>query len=138
MILGVGLDLCSVERIAAVMDTKPEAFVARLFHPQETLLWPESARTAQRLAKVFAAKEAVSKACGTGIGRFLSFKDIRLDYDEFGRPLVFCDVSFLLQKLPPLHKLQWHLSLTDEGPWVAAVAVLEAVPQFQDPGLPAP
>lgn len=82
----VGVDIVSVKRITEVLETQGERFLDRIFTPGERTICGSDSR---RLAGRFAAKEAVAKALGTGIGREgISFSDIEIGRDEWGAPLV--------------------------------------------------
>lgn len=87
MIQGVGTDLCSIERIAKALEN--ERFLARIYTPAEQTrlepLCPE--RRAERAAGLFAAKEAVAKALGTGFTGF-GFADVEILADDLGQPVV--------------------------------------------------
>ncbi|MBT9134515.1 MAG: Holo-(acyl-carrier-protein) synthase [Firmicutes bacterium] len=79
--LGLGIDITPVERIAALDRAYPERFRRKVLAPGEM------PRTAESLAGLWAAKEAVSKALGTGFGEF-GPRDIRIGYDAHGAPTV--------------------------------------------------
>lgn len=118
MIVGIGTDMCDITRIEKVMTERGEQFVQRLLAPNETAV-PHSAHT---YAKRFAAKEAVAKALGTGIGEKLSFKDIRIEHTVAGQPVVV--LSAEAQKLIGAQG-RVHLSLSDEGGFALAFAIAE-------------
>ena len=82
-VLGVGLDLVEIHRIWASVDRFGERFLRRVFTPDEISY---CGLHVQRLAARFAAKEAVAKAFGTGIGEAMSFTDIEIIRDELGKP----------------------------------------------------
>ncbi len=118
MIVGIGTDMCDISRIERVMAERGPQFVQRLLAPNE-VAEPNFPST---YAKRFAAKEAVAKALGTGIGEKLSFKDIRIDHAASGQPIVV--LSAEAQKLVgPQGKV--HLSLSDEGGFALAFAIAE-------------
>ncbi|MCX7825598.1 MAG: holo-ACP synthase, partial [Verrucomicrobiae bacterium] len=88
MVLGTGIDIVETERIAQAVERFGQRFLDRVFHAGEV----EYARTMKKpnlhLAARFAAKEAISKAFGTGIGRLLGWKDIEICRRESGEPYV--------------------------------------------------
>ncbi|HLR17752.1 MAG TPA: holo-ACP synthase [Alcanivoracaceae bacterium] len=126
MIIGVGTDIVEVKRMEAALARRGEALARRLLHPEEFSLWQEKQASAAWLAKRFAAKEALLKALGTGLGRGLSWQHMCVLPNAFGRPEVTWD-SAVLQHLPSMHlgQLRTHLSISDERDYVLAFAVLE-------------
>lgn len=90
MIKGIGIDICELKRIEAILQKQPK-FVNRILTDQEKLYLEEltEKRKVEFLAGRFAAKEAFSKARGTGIGSDLSFLDIEIHKDEKGKPFIF-------------------------------------------------
>ncbi len=87
-VLGVGVDLVEVHRFAAVMARQGSAFVERVFTEGERTYCGQKVDPAPFYAARFAAKEAVSKAFGTGIGGTLSWKEIEVYHLEGGAPAV--------------------------------------------------
>jgi holo-[acyl-carrier protein] synthase len=120
---GIGTDLLDQRRIAKVMDNHGERFARRILTPQELLLWAEKAHSVNFLAKRFAAKEAISKALGTGIAQGISFQHINIYADDLGKPVVELSAEALsrAQSMGGKHVL---LSLSDEGEMILAFAVL--------------
>lgn len=88
MILGVGIDLVDVDRVQAAMDRFGERFLRRLLWPAEIDYCRQFPNPALSVAARFAAKEAISKAFGTGIGRHLSWHDMEICHRESGQPVV--------------------------------------------------
>jgi holo-[acyl-carrier protein] synthase len=88
MILGTGIDIIEVERIASSYEKFGARFTHRILHPDEIAYCEKHARPAPFLAVRFAAKEAISKAFGTGIGTELGWHDIEIHRDEKGAPYV--------------------------------------------------
>lgn len=88
MILGVGIDLIEVERIKASYERFGERFVNRILHPAEIAYCLSHKEPAPFLAARFAAKEAISKAFGTGIGAKLNWLDMEVGRKESGEPFV--------------------------------------------------
>ena len=133
MILGIGADLCSIERIAASLDRFGTRFVDKVFTPAERA-WCD-ARTATRTAayaKRWAAKEACAKALRTGFRDDLAMTDIGVANDGRGAPTLHLSggAKARLDALTPAgHRPHIHLTLTDDHPWAQAFVVIEAVPE---------
>ena len=89
MIKGLGTDILKVSRFKRVLDKHPQRFLKRLFTQEEQDYANRFKDRIIHLAGRFCAKEAVSKALGTGFGEKLSFADIRIENDPQGRPVVF-------------------------------------------------
>jgi holo-[acyl-carrier protein] synthase len=130
VIVGIGSDLCNIERIQASLDRFGERFLDRVF--TET----ERAKAASRphsmagtLAKRFAAKEAFSKAVGTGFKRGVFMKDIGVVNAPSGAPtlrLTGGAKTRLDAMAPPGHAIDVHLTMTDDHPWAQAFVILAA------------
>ena len=88
MIKGVGTDIVEIARIASILNRQNDRFVSRILTDHEQREYIKSQRKTTFLAKRFAAKEAVAKALGTGIGNGVSFQDIEITHDDKGAPLV--------------------------------------------------
>ena len=132
MIIGLGSDLCNVERIAAALARHGERFERRCFTEIER---PKAAKRpftrAGTFAKRFAAKEAFSKAVGTGFFRGGYMKDIGVVNLPSGAPtlaLANGAAKRLAELTPPGHEALIHLTLTDDHPWAQAFVVIEARP----------
>lgn len=126
MIIGIGIDLCEIQRVANVLARRGDAFVRRILNPTEYLDYSElnHDRRVFMLAKRFAAKEAFSKALGTGIGRGFGFQDLAVQHDKSGRPELVLNVNNLA-----LHKAlsyRIHLSLSDERNHAIAFCTIES------------
>lgn len=135
MILGLGSDLCSIERIQASLDRFGARFEARVFTDVELAKADRRPFTrAATLAKRFAAKEAFSKAVGTGFKRGVFMKDIGVVNAPSGAPtlaLAGGAKARLDAMVPPGHVALVHLTLTDDHPWAQAFVVIEAVPDSE-------
>ncbi|MEC9290867.1 MAG: holo-ACP synthase [Pseudomonadota bacterium] len=116
MILGVGVDICEIARIEKIFSKSKEQFSERLLAEGE--LCKDSA---EAYAKRFAAKEAVSKALGTGIGEKLSFQDIEISHHESGQPYVMLSEKAIAH----FGDVKLHLSLSDEAGLAVAYVVAE-------------
>lgn len=127
MIVGVGTDLVSVARIKGALDRHGDRFLARLLAPAERMLLPAGgARRARWLAKRWAAKEAVAKAFGTGIGASIGLQDIEVGRGDAGEPRVTLHGrGALLAQARGVARV--HLSLSDEGDLALAFVVLSSL-----------
>ena len=120
---GVGTDLLDQRRIALVVEKQGERFARRILTPQELLMWEEKGCSINFLAKRFAAKEAISKALGTGIAKGVGFQQMSIHTDELGKPLVELSGE-ALSRAKTLAGQEVLLSLSDEGEMIVAFAVL--------------
>jgi len=132
MIIGLGSDLCNIERIQASLDRFGARFENRVFTEIERAKANRRLFTkAGTLAKRFAAKEAFSKAVGTGFRRGVFMKDIGVVNAASGAPtlaLAGGARARLDAMTPDGHLAKVHLTLTDDHPWAQAFVVIEAVP----------
>lgn len=137
MIVGLGSDLCNIERIAASLERFGEKFEARVFTDVERAKAARRPFTrAGTYAKRFAAKEAFSKAVGTGFKRGVFMKDIGVVNLPTGQPTIVATggAKARLDALTPAgHVLHIHLTMTDDHPWAQAFVILEARPLESDP-----
>jgi holo-[acyl-carrier protein] synthase len=131
MILGVGTDICSVERMQRLVDKCGSRFLDRVFTPEEQAHSRRKAGTAERLAARFAAKEATMKALGTGWACGVRFLDIRVSNEFGGRPTVSL-VGTALQWAQSLGVERIHVSLSHERDQAIAFVVLEGTPPDPD------
>ena len=124
MILGTGIDIIEVARIKSSHERFGERFINRILHPSEIAYCLGHRQSAPFLAVRFAAKEAVSKAFGTGIGGQLGWQDMEVRRKESGEPFVV-----LHGKGMELLALRGgrivHLSLSHTENYAAAMAILE-------------
>ena len=129
MILAIGSDLCNIERIAASLERWGERFENRVFTEIEKAKGNSRPFTkAGTLAKRFAAKEAFSKAVGTGFKAGVFMKDIGVINARTGAPtlkLTGGAAARLAAITPADHEAVIHLTLTDDHPWAQAFVVIE-------------
>jgi holo-[acyl-carrier protein] synthase len=124
MILGTGIDIIEVARIAASFEKFGERFANRILLPAEIAYCLSHRRPAPFLAARFAAKEAISKAFGTGIGAQLSWQDMEVRRKESGEPyVVLHGKGQELFEARGAKKL--HISLSHTEHYAAATAILE-------------
>lgn len=124
MILGVGIDIVEVERIRLAWREHGERFVHRFLRAEEVAYCLSHADPAPSMAARFAAKEAVSKAFGTGIGGEIGWHDIEVVRDGAGRPAVVLHEKGA-RLLAERGARTVHLSLTHAQAYASAVAILE-------------
>jgi holo-[acyl-carrier protein] synthase len=132
VIVGLGSDLCNIERIQASLDRFGDRFIARVFTDIERRKAEGRPFTrAGTYAKRFAAKEAFSKAVGTGFKHGVFMKDIGVVNAPSGAPTLALTggARARLDALtPPGHAVDIHLTLTDDHPWAQAFVILYARP----------
>lgn len=116
MIIGIGIDIMEIERIAAILKRTPR-FPEKILSPRELALFQEltsEKRKVEFLAGRFSAKEAFSKAYGTGIGKEIGFHDMEVLQDERGKPII-----------PFRDDIVVHVSISHSEHYVVAQVVLE-------------
>ena len=127
-IIGIGSDLCNIERIQKSLDRFGERFLNRVFTEVERAKAARRPFTAAgTLAKRFAAKEAFSKAVGTGFKRGVYMKDIGVVNAPSGAPTLALTGGAKARVdalTPPGHLLDIHLTMTDDHPWAQAFVIL--------------
>ena len=130
MIVGIGSDLCNIQRIERSIERFGDRFLNRVFTEHERAKAASRPHTgAGTLAKRFAAKEAFSKAVGTGFKRGVFMKDIGVVNLPSGAPTLKLTggARARLDALTPEgHAVDVHLTLTDEYPWAQAFVILVA------------
>ena len=133
MIVGLGSDLCNIERIQNSLDRFGERFENRVFTEKERAKARRRPFTiAGTYAKRFAAKEAFSKAVGTGFRQGVFMKDIGVTNMPSGAPTLSLSngAAKALAKITPAgHVARVHLTLTDDHPWAQAFVIIEAFPE---------
>ena len=131
MILGIGTDLANIDRIAGTLDRFGDRFRNRVFTDIEQRKAERRADTPGTYAKRWAAKEACSKALGTGLRMGISWKDMAVSNLDTGQP-VMAVTGWAAERLatmtPPGHTAIIHVTLTDDHPWASAFVLIEARP----------
>ena len=124
MIAGIGIDIVEHRRIAQIHDRYREKFARRILDEVEMQDYLQASSKEKLLAKRFAAKEAASKALGTGFSDGISLQMIAIRHDEHGKPLLaLCDkAAACADKLGVVNQL---LSISDEQNYAIAMVVLE-------------
>ena len=133
MIIAIGSDLCNIERIQKSLDRFGTRFENRVFTEVERAKAARRPYTrAGTYAKRFAAKEAFSKAVGTGFSNGVFMKDIGVVNAPSGAPTLSLTggaAARLAALTPEGHRAIVHLTLTDDHPWAQAFVIIEALPQ---------
>ena len=124
MIVGIGTDVVSIERIAGVLERHGERFVNRVLTPAERPRFERTKMKANHLAKRWAAKEAFSKAIGTGTHAPFTWQSITVGRDPKGKPLVIPNEK-MAAHLEAMGVTRAHISLTDDAGVAVAFVVLE-------------
>ena len=132
MILGIGSDLANIERIEATLARFGDRFRDRVFTDREQRKAESRPRNvAATYAKRWAAKEACSKALGTGLRMGISWKDMAVSNLSSGQPVMHLSgwaAERLASMTPPGHRAVVHVTLTDDHPWAQAFVMIEALP----------
>lgn len=131
MILGIGTDLANIERIAGTLERFGDRFRNRVFTEREQAKAARRKDEAGTYAKRWAAKEACSKALGTGLAMGISWKDMSVSNLRTGQPVMELTgwaAERLAEMTPAGYKATVHVSLTDDHPWAQAFVVIEAEP----------
>ncbi len=131
MILGIGSDMASIERIERTIQRFGVRFVQRVFTETEKRTAEYRTATIETYAKRWAAKEACSKALGTGLRMGVAWKEMSVENLATGQPQMVLTGGALrrLNHLTPAgHKATIHVTLTDDHPWAQAFVIIEAVP----------
>lgn len=134
MILGIGSDLANIERIQGTLDRFGDRFKNRVFTPTEQSKAERRKDVAGTYAKRWAAKEACSKALGTGLAMGISWIDMAVENLPSGQPtmtLTGWAAERLAEMTPAGHTAHIHVTLTDDHPWAQAFVVIEARPTPQ-------
>jgi len=131
MIIGLGNDVVDIRRIEKTLETYSKRFIDRIFTEIEVAKSERRAERAASYAKRFAAKEACSKALGTGFRRGVFWKDMGVVNEPSGRPTMILTggaAAQLARMTPQGHVPRIHLTITDDFPYAQAIVMIEAVP----------
>ena len=131
MIIGTGTDLANIDRINKVLIRHGDRFRDRVFTKLEQAKASRRKDEAGTLAKRWAAKEACSKALGTGLRMGISWKDMAVSNIDTGQPVMTLTgwAKKRLKELTPAgHFATLHVSLTDDHPWAHAIVIIDAQP----------
>ena len=131
MILGIGTDLANIERIQGTLDRFGDRFRNRVFTDTEQAKAERRRDVAGTYAKRWAAKEACSKALGTGLRMGIAWRDMAVSNLETGQPVMAVTgwaAERLKEMTPSGHEAVIHVTLTDDHPWAQAFVMIEARP----------
>jgi len=136
MIVGIGNDIIDIRRVAKTLDKFGDRFVERIFTDVEIRKSERRHERAASYAKRFAAKEACAKALGTGMGSGVFWRDMGVVNLASGKPTMALTggaADYLARLLPPDHRAEIHLTITDDFPLAQAFVIIEALPRQVSP-----
>ena len=125
-IFGIGTDIVNIKRMKKALKNKNSNFKKKIFSKNEIIYCEKKKNPSSFYAKRFAAKEALSKALGTGIRKGVNFKDIEILNDNLGKPsiqLKGSTANFIKKKIKN-KKYSIYLSLSDDVPWAQATVIV--------------
>ena len=131
MIIGIGNDVIDIRRIEETLNRFGSRFIDRIFTDVEIRKSERRAQRAASYAKRFAAKEACSKALGTGFRKGVFWKDMGVVNELSGKPTMVLSGGArdqLDSLVPPGHRARIHLTITDDFPYAHAFVMIEALP----------
>jgi holo-[acyl-carrier protein] synthase len=135
MILGIGNDMLDIRRIERTLARFGDRFIRRVFTETEQLKSERRAARVASYAKRFAAKEACSKALGTGFRNGVFWRDMGVVNELSGRPTMVLTGGagrHLARLTPPGHRAVIHVTLTDDYPYAQAVVIISAIAEPSD------
>tara|TARA_E500000178_G_C16939137_1_gene715494 strand:+ start:590 stop:988 length:399 start_codon:yes stop_codon:yes gene_type:complete len=130
MILGIGIDICDINRVTKTLDRFNERFIKRCFTSVEIKKCKNTINKSSCYAKRFAAKEATSKALGTGISKGVYWKQIEVENLKSGKPTInlYGNAKKKLESILPKNMTSnILLTITDEQEYAQAFVVIEAI-----------
>lgn len=133
MILGIGNDLVDCRRIEKTMQRYGPKFLNRVFTPEEQQRMDVRSNQVEGYSKLFAMKEALLKALGTGLTKGIVWQDIKISRESKSAPSAEFSGKALeiLNKLTPNgYTAHLHVSVSDEWPYAQAFAIVSATPKF--------
>ena len=125
-IFGIGTDIVNIKRIEHSLKKHGFSFKNRIFSKKEISYCEKKKNSSSFYAKRFAAKEAFTKALGTGIRKGVNLKNIEITNNAYGKPLILLkgNLSSYLKKQIKSSKYDIHLSLSDDKPWAQATVII--------------
>jgi len=125
-IFGLGTDIVNIDRLKKILKKNKNSFKSRVFSKKEILYCNKKNNPASYYAKRYAAKEALSKALGTGIRKGINFKDIEVSNNSSGKPFIKLkgSTALFLKKKIKAKKYSIYLSLSDDLPWAQATVII--------------
>ena len=133
MILGIGNDLVDCRRIEKALKKFDARFVGRVFTPQEQLRMGQRIDQAAGYAKLFAMKEAILKALGTGLAGGIGWHNVEIFREPNQAPraeLSGAAIELLKERTPEGFTAHVHISVSDEWPYAQAFAIISVTPIF--------
>ena len=125
-IFGIGTDIVNIKRMEKSLKRYGGRFKNNIFSKKEITYCEKKKDSVAFYAKRFAAKEALSKALGTGIRKGINFKHIEIHNNSYGKPFIILKkgVDDYLKKKIKYKKYSIHLSLSDDKPWAQATVII--------------
>ena len=125
-IFGIGTDIVNIKRMDHSLKKHGFSFKNRIFSKKEISYCEKKKNSSSFYAKRFAAKEAFTKALGTGIRKGVNLKNIEITNNVYGKPLIQLkgNLSSYLKKKIKSSKYDIHLSLSDDKPWAQATVII--------------
>ena len=124
-VIGIGTDIVKVARIDKSLQKYGDNFASRILHENELQIFKQRKTSKYYLAKRFAAKEALAKALGTGIAKGISFEEIEVINNEYGKPeLILHGTALKIAKKLGVENM--FISLSDEKKYAIAYVILES------------
>tara|TARA_Y100000590_G_scaffold86090_1_gene96381 strand:- start:1450 stop:1842 length:393 start_codon:yes stop_codon:yes gene_type:complete len=125
-IFGIGTDIVNIKRMEKILKKNGSKFKNRIFSKEEIKYCGKKSNPASFFAKRFAAKEALTKALGTGINKGINLKNIEISNDINGKPNITLkgNVNAFLKKKIKRKKYKIYLSLSDDKPWAQATVII--------------
>lgn len=125
MIHGIGIDIVEINKIEKIVERSGDKLAKRIFRKSELAIYYKVKYPIRFLSKRFAAKEATSKAFGTGITQGIAFNQIEIFNNHLGKPMIrlFSTAAILAKKLDLINT---HITLSDTNQYVCAVVVFES------------
>ena len=125
-IFGIGTDIVNIKRMELLLKKHGSSFKKRIFSKKEISYCEKKKNSSAFYAKRFAAKEAFSKALGTGIRKGINLKNIEISNNAYGKPFILLkgNLDNYLKKKVKDKKYDIHLSLSDDKPWAQATVII--------------
>tara|TARA_B100001123_G_C14618385_1_gene752765 strand:+ start:31 stop:426 length:396 start_codon:yes stop_codon:yes gene_type:complete len=125
-IFGIGTDIVNISRMDKVLKKQGMKFKNKVFSKKEILYCENKKNSSSFYAKRFAAKEAFSKALGTGIRKGVHLKDIEISNNKYGKPYILLKKNLpnYLKNKVKNSKYNIYLSLSDDKPWAQATVII--------------
>ena len=134
MIVGIGIDIVNISRIEGTLSRHGNRFLDRIFSPEERRFAQKVPNQPGILAKRWAAKEACSKALGTGMREGVRWSDLEVRNLQNGFPVMVIKGKArirLEQMVPSGYEPEIFLSMSDDYPWAIAKVIIQATPQLE-------